>query len=242
MDIKFLGTWSSNLIVGERNITFLVDNNILFDFSPHALESLLEMHIDPNSISILLISHMHLDHYMGIAELLWYRSIYKAKNSLLVMGPKGIKENTENLLKAVHTPGVWYKEQIDTNVEFKEDTETDSIEIFPGNHTIPDNGYRLSHNGKTIFYSGDTSYSKSIVEGATGVDYLIHETTYTDNHAEEADFWHHSTFSNTLRVYKESKAKHLIPVHLKEESRAVVMREVGNIDGLIPPVKQIFID
>lgn len=242
MDIKFLGTWSSNLIAGERNITFLLDDDILFDFSPHAIESLLDRRIDPNSISTLLISHMHLDHYMGIAELLWYRSIYKAKNSLLVIGPEGIRENTENLLKAVHTPEVWYDEQIDTNVEFREKDDAGYIEIFQGNHTIPDNGYRVTHKGRTIFYSGDTAYSECIVEGASGVDYLIHETTYVDARAEEADIWKHSTMSNTLRVFRESKASYLIPVHLKEESQEAVIREVGNTSGIIPPLKQVFID
>lgn len=242
MEIRFLGTWSSNLVKGERNISFLVDGDIMFDFSPHAIESLLDMDIDPCSVSTVLISHMHLDHYMGLAELMWYRSIYKARNDLVVIGPEGIEENTRNLLKCVNTPPPWYGEQIDTNVEFREKDESGTVEIYRGDHTIQDNGYRLTHKGKTIFYSGDTSYSPEIVTGASGVDYLLHEATYTDDGREHADFWKHSTLSDALRAYSESGARHFIPVHLRPESRQAARNLAGSVKGLIMPAPVINIE
>ncbi len=86
MNIKFLGIWSSNLIPGQRNVSFVLDDRIVFDFGPHSIESLFDMGIDPAKISIVLITHMHLDHYIGLAELLWYRSIYKIKEPLIHIG------------------------------------------------------------------------------------------------------------------------------------------------------------
>ncbi len=118
MEINFLGKWSSNLVTGQRNVSFLLDDKIVFDFGPHSLESLLDRNLDPNNIETLLISHMHLDHYAGLAELLWYRSIYKAKNRLTVIGPKGIRRNTDLLLKLLNTPAPLYGEQITPNTEY----------------------------------------------------------------------------------------------------------------------------
>ena len=104
MNIKFLGKWSSNLIRGERNISFVLDDKIVFDFGPHTLESLLDLKIDPRAIETVLITHMHLDHYSGLSELFWYRSIYGAKKKLVVLGPAGIKRDTEKILKLLRTP------------------------------------------------------------------------------------------------------------------------------------------
>jgi len=94
----FLGNWSSNLIKGKRNVSFTLDGKIVFDFGPHTIESLLSLGINPNNIEKVLISHMHLDHYLGLAELLWYRAIFKADKPLFIIGPKGIEKSTMSIL------------------------------------------------------------------------------------------------------------------------------------------------
>jgi ribonuclease Z len=223
MYIKFLGIWSSNIIKGQRNVSFVLDDKIAFDFGPHSLESLLEMGIDPLKIKFLLITHMHLDHYSGIAELLWYRSIHNAKTPLMVFGPKGIKNNTARLMEDLKTPRLWSK-QVYNNVKYIEDKSNSFVQVFPAHHLIPDNGYRVEYKGKTIFYSGDTAYSKNVVKGAAGVDILFHEMTYTDKDKEAADLWRHSTYSSTLKVFEESHAKKLVPVHLTVASALAVKK------------------
>lgn len=235
MDIKFLGKWSSNLIRGERNVSFLLDDRIAFDFGPHAIESLLDRGLDPNKIRMLLITHMHLDHYAGIAELLWYRSIYRAKNTLTILGPKGIRKNTIQLMRLFRTPPVWLREQISPKTRFMEDKDTGFVRVFRARHTVPTNAYRLKYRGKTIFYSGDTAYSRNIVEGAANADWLLHEMTYTDKDRKYADLWLHSTCSDAMRVFKESNAKHLVPVHLSRSSSAHVLKMVGKVKGLVYP-------
>ena len=50
MNIRFLGKWSSNLVRGERNVSFALDDKIVFDFGPHTVESLLDSRIDPRKI------------------------------------------------------------------------------------------------------------------------------------------------------------------------------------------------
>lgn len=235
MKIKFLGKWSSNLVRGERNVSFVLDDRIVFDFGPHTLESLLERKIDPAGIRTVLISHMHLDHYAGIAELLWYRSIYKARSRLTIIGPKGIEKNTGRLLRLLNTPPEWFVQQIDVNTDFLEDIESPSVKIFGANHAIPCNSYRVRHRGKVIFYSGDTAYSSNVVKGAKGADLLIHELTYTDRDKKSAEHWGHSTWSDVMRVFEESGAKKLIPVHLTKSSNALVLKNAGKVEGMIYP-------
>lgn len=234
MRIRFLGVWSSNSVRGQRNVSFLLDDKMVFDFGPHSVESLLDMGVDPNSIETVFITHMHLDHFSGIPELLWYRAIYHAKQPLFLVGPRGIKRSTETLLKTLNTP-----EAFDIKIKYIEEKDFDSVQRFHANHIIPDNGYRIEYKGKVIFYSGDTAYSENVVKGAENADYLIHEMTYTDARKKDADFWKHSTYSSTLRVFQESKARHLIPVHLTRESSEYVMKMEKRMPGLIYPRKSI---
>ncbi len=239
MNIKFLGTWSSNLVRGKRNVSFLLDDKIAFDFGPHSLESLLDRKINPNNVKTVLITHMHLDHYAGIAELLWYRSVYRAKSRLLILGPRGIRSNTARLLKNLKTPEAWYSETIETKTDYLENKDFDFIKIYRANHLIPCNAYRVEYGGKTLFYSGDTAYSRNVVKGARGVEYLIHEMTYTDKDRKLADMWRHSTYSDAIRVFNESGAKHLIPVHFTPSSEALVSRKIGKVKGIVYPADTI---
>jgi ribonuclease Z len=235
MNIKFLGKWSSNLIRGERNVSFVLDDKYIFDFGPHSLEALLEIKLDPNKIQTVFITHMHLDHYAGVAELLWYRSIYRAKNRLTIVGPKGIRKNTHRLTRLLHTPPQWFSEQIDVNTDYIEDQDSEFVKVFHSSHTIPCTSYRIEYRGRTIFYSGDTGYSEKVVEGAKGADYLIHELTYADKDRKSADLWGQSTWSDAIRVFDESGAKKLVPVHLTKTSSALVRKNAGKLKGLIYP-------
>ncbi len=234
MNIKFLGKWSSNLVRGERNTSFILEDKIVFDFGPHTLESLLDFGIDPNRIERVLITHLHMDHFSGIAELFWYRSIYNAKEPLKVYGPKGIKLNTERLLRIVKTPS-----SFNTKLIFIEDKRDDFVIPFRANHVVPNNGYRVTYNGKIIFYSGDTAYSKNVVKGAKNVDLLIHEMTYTDEEKDQARFWKHSTYSTVMKVFEESGAKRLIPVHLSAKSNLIALKISKERNDIIYPEQSI---
>ena len=230
MKIRFLGNWSSQIKAGVRNSSILIDDKIVFDFGPHSLESLLEMSVDPAKIEWVLISHMHLDHYAGLPELLWYRGSRKIKEPLLIMGPVGIGSNTESLLRIFNTP---QDDHYEINVNYRERRETDFIEAFNGNHTIPDNVYRLDYKGRILTYTGDTAYSEEVVKASEKADILFHEMTYLDNEAGLAEHWKHSTFSSALRTFRESTSKKMIPVHLTEGTMEMAHTHLNREPGLI---------
>jgi len=211
--IRFLGTWSSHLSVGKRNSSILLDEKILFDCGPHTVESLLDNNVPLESVETVLISHMHLDHYAGLAELLWLRAINNIRDQIVVVGPEGIEKSTNEILRLVNTP-----DSFDVCVKFEENKDYDGIMSTRANHIIPDNSYRVELRGKSLVYTGDTAYSSSVVELAERSDYLLHECTYPDHMADIAAWWKHSTVSDAIRVRAESKSRILIPVHLTYES------------------------
>lgn len=214
MELKFLGNWSSHMKKGVRNSSIILDDRIVFDFGPHTLESVLERGIDPCKIERVLITHMHLDHYLGLPELIWYRSAAKVKEPLIVMGPPGIKSTTRKLLELVNTPGDGYS----VNVEYVEQKKSDDISVFEGNHIVPDNVYRVEYKGKVIVFTGDTAYHRNVVSASQDADVLIHELTYGDKDREIADFWKHSTYSSVMHTFRESGAGMLVPTHLTDDT------------------------
>ncbi len=212
--LRFLGNWSSNITASKRNISLLLDGSIAMDFGPHSIESLLEMGVDPCGIDTIFISHMHLDHYAGLPELLWYRAIHQCREPVHIVGPKGIGNNTKSLLELLHTPDAF-----EIFAEYHEE-KYDNATGFPANHLIRDIGFRLELGGKVVFYSGDTSYSENVSKGAEKADILLHEMTYLDSDRQWADFWKHSTVSDALRVFSESGSKLLVPVHLTSKTES----------------------
>ncbi|HLH85906.1 MAG TPA: ribonuclease Z [Thermoplasmataceae archaeon] len=214
--IEFLGNWSSNIVAGKRNISIIIDRHLIMDFGPHSIESLLEMHIDPCRITTVFISHMHLDHFAGVPELLWYRAIHKCKETLIIVGPKGIGTVTKNLLRSYHTP-----EAFEIYAEYREE-KFENAEGFLSNHLIRDIGFRVELDDKTIYYTGDTAYTENTARGAEGCDYLFHEVTYSDQDRKLADFWKHSTVSDAIRAFEESHSRVLVPVHLTDSSENTV--------------------
>lgn len=236
MKIKFLGIWSSHLIDFQRNVSISIDDKIVIEFGPHTMDSLFENHIDPRKIEIVLISHMHLDHFSGLPELLWYRAEEKVKNEMTIMGPKGIKEATEKMLDLLNTPSTYLSA---VNVNFVEGNRLDFISSSNGDHIITDNVYLIDHRDGSLVYSGDTSYSESVVRAASGVEYLIHEMTYADSNRELANFWKHSTYSSVMKVAEESNCKKVVPVHFTSESLQQVWEQGKKNPRIIFPFREI---
>ena len=250
MQIKFLGNWSSHIQAGKRNVSIIIDGHIVLDCGPHTIESMLENGIDPAKIDKMLISHMHLDHYGGLAEILWYRGARNVKDELTIMGPKGIRKNTEKILQIYNTPDNYMfsvkpnyveinnnGEVYEIKTEFIDKSENDYIEAFSGNHIIPDNMYRLEYRGNTIAYTGDTAYNDNIPLLGENADILLHEMTYMDKDAEIAKFWKHSTYSSAIKGFGESHAKKLVPVHLTDETVSVLKAKYS--ENIILPFADI---
>lgn len=236
MKVVFLGNWSSKLTPGKVNTSFVVDGKIVFDFGPHTISAMLEKGVDPNEVEHVLISHMHYDHFAGLTGLLWYRAMSGNEENLTITGPTGIEETSRKLLALYRTP-----QGFKIYAEFNESDSESWIESFPGDHTIHDNGYRIKRGGRVLFYSGDTAFSPSIVEGAHDADLLIHEMTYPDELRIEANLWKHSTVSDALRTLEESGSKRLVPVHLTEDTYRMIPALQNRYQQLFDPQESIIL-
>jgi ribonuclease Z len=226
MKFSVIGTWNSRISPGRKNTSFLLDGNTLLDCGPHTVEGLINSGVDLKNIKTVLITHMHLDHFSGVPELIWQRALRGIIEEVNIIGPEKIEENTKAILKYYNTPDFML-----AGVKFNACDKR--IKFAPGIHTIEDNTYRINISGKNIFYSGDTSYSKAAIENGNNCDIFIHEATYCDKKQDEAKKYGHSTVSDAFNAFTESNSKLFIPTHMSTESKAQLIT-MKNTNILIP--------
>ena len=142
------------------------------------------------NLKTAFITHLHTDHTLGYADLIFTPWVMGRKEPLEAYGPVGIKQMTYHILKAyqednniringlenanstgnkvnVHEikPGIIYKDQKVTVRAF----------LVKHGSWARAYGYRFETPDRTIVISGDTSPSESVVENCNGCDVLIHE-------------------------------------------------------------------
>jgi len=104
MNFQFLGT-SSGLPTHSRNVSGLVmqfDQEkewLQFDCGEATQHQLLKTRFSPAKLSRIFITHLHGDHTYGLFGLLATRSLNGSKEPLQIIGPTGIKEMVETVLR-----------------------------------------------------------------------------------------------------------------------------------------------
>lgn len=85
--------------------------------------------------------------------------------------------------------------------------------------------------GLSLAYTGDTRPSLSVAEAVRGVDLLIHESTYMDSEASNAEEHGHSTASQAAAVAREAGVGHLILTHVSHryEDRSLLEAEARRV-------------
>ena len=102
MKIKTVGT--GGVPAKQRSSCTLIDNKILIDCGNGIVKTLLEQNVDINKIDVLLITHLHGDHFLDLPSLIIQRKIIQATNELNIYCPnhfKGILSSiSDNSLKS----------------------------------------------------------------------------------------------------------------------------------------------
>ncbi|MFM1794042.1 MAG: hypothetical protein RL642_427 [Bacteroidota bacterium] len=197
----------------------------------------------------LFITHLHTDHTVGYADMIFTPAVLDRNAPLEVYGPKGIKSMTNHLLKA-------YKKDIDVRLKGLEMGDkaayvVNTHEIKPGliyqdelvkvyafevSHGNWDHayGYRFETPDKVIVISGDATYSQSLIDNAKDCDILVHEIFSQKGLDKREERWkkYHSTFHTSPaqlgNIANQVKPKLLVLSHILffKESKETLMEEI----------------
>ena len=191
MKVTFIGTGTMGSTT-RCNTSILVDD-MLFDIGMGTVKQIERLQIYTKNINYIVISHFHADHFLDIPNLLIGRKIRKETNNLLyIIGPKGVRQKTFDLLTFTHSDGDIHKYdnleekynckfiELNNNEEFRTDTfKLRALELDHGN-CKPVNGYILEKDGKKIAYATDTTFCDNYYNMCSEVSYIFSDVTRLD--------------------------------------------------------------
>ncbi len=190
---------------------------LLIDCGCSSIAGLQAAGIALEKIELILVSHLHGDHFGGIPFLfLEAKYVSQRTRPLTLLGPPGLQQQVEAAMEALY-PGAIGAEvgfpidyiTLDPAAHWQ-DAEL-KISSYPVKHgSSPDVfGLRVEIGGRVVSYSGDTEWTESLLELSAGSDLFIVECfNYTQPSPSHLDY------RTLLAKRKEFGCKRLVLTHL----------------------------
>ena len=247
LNLKFIGTTGSVPDISEDSPCFLVNDKYLFDCGFNVTEGLRETNCNIPDIRYIIFTHMHHDHYIGLAGLLFY--IVHAKNyvkdhnitlgDITVIGPE---KDVERVVKLALNFLQYDENSVKVIPVAKGDkfeTEDMVIECDASLHGVDARAYKITDkkDGSTLAISGDTLYNKDIPPFYKGANALIHDGTLGAYKGQGG--YGHSTIYEAIKTAEDAEIPMLFPMHMscKNAAEACIEAQPSTNIKLIPPVK-----
>ena len=227
MKIQVVGTGS---IWNKYNSAcYLINNNIMVDFSNGACKYLYRLSIKPSAIEYLLITHFHGDHYFDVPFLDLIKSksnnktlnVYCSKEGVKKINKLGVLAFPNSFKDACRSINLKYY----NNEKFKiKDYEVTRILVDHG-RMKPAYGYIFNNGKLKIGFTGDTSLCNMVEVMARACNYLfcdcmfikgtnkhqgINDIVYLSNKYPSCNFIVSHMEENTRKELKKLKIKNVI--------------------------------
>ncbi|MBC7768554.1 MAG: MBL fold metallo-hydrolase [Phycisphaerales bacterium] len=174
------------------------DQLFVFDAGEGAAETLALMGVSAGDIEAVFLSHLHSDHFDGLAPLaLQHWATASSREPLLVIGPQGASRIAAGLNEAYAIDTAYRTAHHGAQIMPPEGAgliarelavpagseaivlhERDGVRVlaFAVAHPPTDAiGFRVEYGGRSVVISGDTVRSQSLALNARGADLLVHE-------------------------------------------------------------------
>jgi ribonuclease BN (tRNA processing enzyme) len=241
LKITFLGTGDAFghggrlqpcILVNARDCTFLMDCGAT------AMVSMNRFRVNPNDIDLILISHLHGDHFGGIPFFILDAQLHsKRQRPLIVAGPPGTCRRLEAVMEVMF-PGS-SKVQRKFFLEVAEMTPGEAysfrtLTVTPVlvNHASGDPAlaFRVDCEGKRVAYTGDTAWTDTIREIAMNANLLIAEAYFY-----EKPIKYHLSYLTLAGHLSEMNPERTFLTHMSEDmlSRVDDVKAEVAEDGMV---------
>lgn len=231
LEVLFLGTAPALPETGGDTASLVVNRHILFDAGWSAALRLPRFGIEPTDITHLFFTHFHQDHYLGLPQLLFYRSMKRLSGMrdmlpLTIMGPAGeverILDLTRAFLQADREPDLFPPVTlVPVNPGDTVSVGTLTMQAARAIHPVPALCYRVtdSETNAVLGLTGDTAYDEGVVAHLSGADLLVAEASSGVGTASPPNPYQHMGALDAARMAQETGAKRLALTHGKAERR-----------------------
>ncbi|MEQ8407849.1 MAG: MBL fold metallo-hydrolase [Gammaproteobacteria bacterium] len=235
--VKYGGNTTCIDVRGDNGEIIIIDAGT--GIFPLAQSLLAELPVNCN----IFITHTHWDHIQGLP---FFTPIFIPGNDITIYGApdpvtqRGIDAVLSRQMEYAYFPirEAELKSKISyVNLADRERIEIGSVvvENILMNHPAMDYGYKISCNGKSLFFTGDHEWPSNIYEPEDDgfeefqdeiqqryvetidfirdIDALIIDTSYTREEFPSKVGWGHGSFDTSIQVAREANVKHCYLTH-----------------------------
>mmetsp|Transcript_9618 Transcript_9618/g.26963 ORF Transcript_9618/g.26963 Transcript_9618/m.26963 type:complete len:260 (+) Transcript_9618:535-1314(+) len=189
-------------------------------------------------IRLVLISHIHADHHVGLVGILEARLRLGLTDPLCIVGPPSLEHSLEELraplgllytyyvnlhLLSAASPRPTARPPAPTVVaqeslrKAMDATGIDRVEAVCVPHCFNAFAYVVrTRGGRSVVFSGDTRPSEDLARAGQGADVLLHEATFEHDMVAEARKKMHSTTVEALEVADRMGATDVVLNHFSQ--------------------------
>jgi len=217
-------SWPDSERSSPSQVIVVGKDPLLFDCGPGSGMNLMKAGINPGMISQIFLTHLHIDHSLEFASIVFGGYLAGRKQKVNVYGPTGTMNLCKSLFGDLYpsAPQMVRRIQADGwDVTAHEVTRGlvcrgggYRVLSVPVEHGISAVAYRVEDEEGTVVISGDTRPANSLIELAKGADLLIHECSFPDDMIEIARKTNHSTASEVGEVAENAGVKKVVLTHL----------------------------
>ena len=191
MHLRFIGCGDAFGSGGRFNTCFQVISpsaTVLIDCGASSMVAMRKWGVDPNAIDAIFITHLHGDHFGGLPFLILDAQLVSRRTRpLTIAGPPGLRDRLTQAMEVFFpgSSGIAQKFSLDV-IELVPDVPATvgAVSVLPMKvkHPCgaPPFAVRLTIDGKSVAYTGDTEWTEALIPVAQDADLFIAEAYFHD--------------------------------------------------------------